>query len=242
MLRAVTFDFWGTLVDGGHSLKDERVRALCQRLVPCVAQDVLYAYEESWKQFGRALSEGYGMGAATLLSGTLDILGRTLLPPDYASTLRYWEEALLSDPPPLLDGVRSVLYAMRARDLWVGLISDTGASPGRVIRQVLRDAGLLVSFDWLTFSNEIGVTKRRPQPFMLTLRALGVRPEEALHVGDLPETDIQGARAMGMHTPLLLENSGRRDGIPDADIVLERLRDLPEALECWEQEWASQAR
>jgi len=242
MLRAVTFDFWGTLVDGGHSLKDERVEALYQRLPGCASQDVLHAYEESWKQFGRALNEGYGVGAATLLSGTLDLLGRTLSPPDYASTLRYWEEALLSDPPPLLDGVRSGLQVTRARGLWVGLISDTGASLGRVIRQMLRVAGLLASFDWLTFSNEIGVTKRRPQPFMLTLRALGVRPEEALHVGDLPETDIQGARAVGMHTALLLENSGRRDGIPDADIVLEQLRDLPEVCARWKQKRASQAR
>ena len=60
--------------------------------------------------------------------------------------------------------------------------------------------------------------------------ALGVSPHEALHVGDLPETDIRGGRAAGYRTALLLEVSDRRDGIADADLVLDRLTELPAAV------------
>jgi putative hydrolase of the HAD superfamily len=234
MLEAITFDFWGTLVDSGHNLMGHRAELL-GRLLPRVRPErVVGAYEESWRRFGEGLSMGFGLGGATLLGLTLGILGESLAPPDHSSILRAWQEAILSDPPPFLDGAKDVLRYMRARGLMVALISDTGVTPGQVIRQMLRRAGALTLFDWLTFSNEIGVTKSMPEAFSGTLRALGVRPGEALHVGDLPETDVRGAKSVGMHSALVLEISGRRDGVDQADIVIERLRDLPEALERWE--------
>ena len=234
MLRAITFDYWGTLVDAGHSLRAERVDALGRYLGDCVPEQISEACDEAWRQFCQAIDSGLGLGTATFLSTTLDLLGVTLSPPDRTAILHLWEEAMLDDPPALLNEAPHVLRALRARGLWVGLISDTGVTPGRIIRRMLHRAGILTMFDWLTFSNEIGVTKRRPQAFTSTLRALGVCPDEALHVGDLPQTDLKGARAVGMYTALLLENSGHREGIPLADIVLDRLRDLPEALERWD--------
>ena len=140
---------------------------------------------------------------------------------------------MLSHPPPFLPGAVDVLRALRGRGLLIGLIMDTGTSPGRVIRELLRREGALPLFDWLTFSNETGMTKLRPQAYTRTLSALGVRASEALHVGDLPETDLHGAHRAGLAAALVLECSSRRDGIPHADLVLERLRDLPEAIEVW---------
>lgn len=234
MLEAITFDFWGTLVDSGHTLMGHRAELL-GRLLPGVPPErVMEAYEESWRRFGEGLSMGFGLEGATLLGMTLGILGKSLSPPDHSRVLRAWREAILSDPPPFLEGAKEVLRDMRARGLMVALISDTGVTPGRVIRQLLRRAEALTLFDWLTFSNEIGVTKSGPEAFSGTLRALGVCAGEALHVGDLPETDVRGARNVGMYSALVLEISGRRDGIDQADIVIERLRDLPEALERWE--------
>jgi len=234
MLRAITFDFWGTLVDAGHSLRAERVEFLWQSLwqrIPIEQVDA--AYEQSWEDFVRGLDQGFGLTTAYLLSRTLDILHASLSPSGFAATLRYWQEVALDDPPSLLEGVPGVLKAVREKGLFVGLISDTGATPGRIVRQILARKGILSLFDWLTFSDELGVTKRSPVAFTLTLRAFGVRAEEALHVGDLPTTDIYGAQLAGMHTALLVENTGYKEG-PQAEVVLERLRDLPAVLTHWD--------
>lgn len=235
MLRAVTFDFWGTLVDAGDSLKPVRVASLCRYLRGYSPDQISAAYDSSWRKFLEALALGLGLRASTVLSTMLDLLDTSLSPQDYGAVLRYWEEAMLDDPPRFLDGAADVLHNMRARGLSVGLISDTGVTPGYVVREMLRRQGLLTAFDWLTFSNEIGVTKRCRQAFVYTLRGLHVSPDEAMHVGDFPPADVQGAHAAGMAAALVLESTGRREGIPEADLVVERLRDLTEALAEWER-------
>lgn len=230
MIRGITFDCWGTLVDARYSRASQRIAYLCERLSNCDPQEVTRAYQGGQAQIAQIDTLGLGWTAPCMLSLTLDALGTSLSPRDYADTVQYWEEALLDDPPELLEGVPEVLHTLRARDLAIGLISDTGLSPGRVLRRVLKRRGILHYFEHCTFSNETGVTKRRPQAFLLTLRALRVPPNQALHVGDLPETDIRGAHQVGMRTALLLQNTQHREGIPLADLVLEQIGELPERL------------
>ena len=232
MLKAVTFDFWGTIVDARHSLRRRRSEILAGYL-GCDVEQVLEAYRQAWDYFSQGIDQGYGLPPQTVLSAALDVLGETLSPPDYASVKRQWAELLLTEQPPLLKGVHEVLREMQRRGYRVGLISDTGTTPGTTIRTCLQRQGLLTMFDHLTFSDEMGVTKRRPQAFWSTVRALGAHPAEALHVGDRPATDIHGARAAGLHTALVLESSNHREAIPYADIVLEHLRELPDSLTAW---------
>ena len=52
----------------------------------------------------------------------------------------------------------------------------------------------VVTFD------DTGERKPSPKPFNKALELLGVKPEEALMVGDWPERDIKGAKAVGMKT------------------------------------------
>ena len=233
MLRAVTFDWWGTLVDAHVNQRPERADLLASYLPGVTPDDVAKAYAASFETFSQGLDLGYGLTPATIFAGTLDRLGVSLAPPVWHAALRAWEEMMLSHPPLFLPGALDVLRVLRSQGLWIGLVSDTGTSPGRVIRELLRRAGALALFDWLTFSNETGATKQRPQAFARTLAALGVRADQALHVGDRPETDLHGAHRAGLWAALVLECSERRDGIPHADLVVERLRDLPEAIEAW---------
>jgi len=238
MLKAITFDFWGTLVDARINQRPERAALLARYLPGVDVKRIAEAYGKSWDDFSQGLDMGFGLTPATIFAGTLDHLGVSLPPPKFDAALRAWEEMMLTHPPPFLDGALEVLRTLRRQGYLTALISDTGTTPGRVIRQMLRQQGALTLFDWLTFSNETGLTKRRPQTFARTLRALGVAPKEALHVGDLPPTDIHGAHQAGLYAALVLECSNRRDGLTEADLVVERLRDLPEAIE----RWAAQSR
>ncbi len=50
----------------------------------------------------------------------------------------------------------------------------------------------------VTISESVGVRKPRPEIFRHALEALGVEPEETVHVGDNLDADIRGASLLGM--------------------------------------------
>lgn len=232
MLKAVTLDFWGTLIDDRRSGSEARVDVLLNLLPGLSRERAAAAYATAWSRFLEAGSYGWGLPPASILSMALDELGATLRPPAYDAALSAWEQAHLLQQPRLVPGVREMLISLRQRGLLVGLISDTGATPGAVYREYMAVQGIRTLFDWLSFSNEIGVTKRQPQAFRLTLAALGVSPAETVHVGDTPATDILGAQAAGLRAGLTIEVHDRRAGNPcQPHFVLERLCDLPAALD-----------
>ncbi|MCC2322260.1 HAD family hydrolase [Cellulomonas xiejunii] len=57
--------------------------------------------------------------------------------------------------------------------------------------------------DAVVTSEDARAYKPRPEPFELALDALGLRPDEVLHVGDSPSADVGGAGALGMDTAWL---------------------------------------
>jgi FMN phosphatase YigB (HAD superfamily) len=57
-----------------------------------------------------------------------------------------------------------------------------------------------------------------------------VAPANAAHVGDMRRTDVAGARALGMRAIRFRGFSDDTGEEPEADLVLEDLAALPEAL------------
>jgi putative hydrolase of the HAD superfamily len=85
----------------------------------------------------------------------------------------------------------------------------------------LRDFGICqvgpgpgVEMDAILDSSVVGVAKPDPRIFDLALDALDVPAERAIHVGDTPGADVDGARAAGVH-PVLVDPY---DLHPDLDV------------------------
>jgi putative hydrolase of the HAD superfamily len=234
-LLALTFDFWGTLYQDSYA-EDDRLRLLDDVLkdhgqrrrwnqLNAAYDHARSVWGEVWRHEQRSISIERWLEE---LLGYLDVE----LPDDVAARLgRAIEEAYLpAGEPHLVPGVSEILPRLAQR-YPLGLISDTGLTPGRVLREVMRRDGLLSYFDVLTFSDELGVAKPKPEPFRRTLDRLGARPEEAAHIGDLPETDLVGARQVGMKAVLFLGVSDREDGRELADAVFEDYDELEHLLE-----------
>jgi HAD superfamily hydrolase (TIGR01509 family) len=100
------------------------------------------------------------------------------------------------------------LARLRAAGLRLAVVSN---SDGRV-EQALAAAGLRDYFDVVVDSAVVGVEKPDPRIFQAALDRLGVKPDEAIYVGDLYAIDVVGARAAGMEAVLL-----GSDGGPEAD-------------------------
>jgi putative hydrolase of the HAD superfamily len=233
-LRAVTFDFWGTLYSD-TSARDKRLRLF---------EEVLARHSQprDWSALEAAYSHVHGLWerlwreerrSITCAHWMREMLGflQVSLPDDVLAELRRPVEGVYldSDAPFLIPGVAAVISRL-SRRYRLGLISDVGLTPGWVLREILRRDGLLPHFGALTFSDETGLTKPCAEQFLHTLDALGARPGEAAHIGDLSETDLAGARGVGMKAILFLGASHRDDGLPLADVAFEEYGELEAAL------------
>ena len=72
--------------------------------------------------------------------------------------------------------------------------------PTEVQRAKLELLGIDRLVDFVLVSEEFGVAKPDPEIFREALRLAGVRPQEAIFVGDSAEFDIAGAHAAGIPT------------------------------------------
>ena len=112
----------------------------------------------------------------------------------------------------------AALRRLRAAGLRLGVVSN---SDGRV-DQALAAAGLREYFDVVVDSDLAGVEKPDPRIFSFALEALGLRPDEALYVGDIYDVDVVGAEAAGLRAALV-DPEGRHaaSGVPSAPSVAE---------------------
>lgn len=237
MLQAITFDFWGTLY-ADPDTREERLRRLGDVLAhyrqPRPREELEAAYRWVWHLWKLTwMEEHRSLSITEWVDGLLGHLNAPLPPEAKAELGQRLQEIYLDGRKPVpVPGAAEALAAL-SRRYRLGLISDTGLSPGRILRQILHRDGLLSYFSALTFSDETGMTKPEPGQFLCTLEALGATPEGAAHIGDLPETDLVGARSVGMKAVLFLGVSNREDGIPLADAhfrVYEELEPLLERL------------
>ncbi|WP_117237486.1 HAD family hydrolase [Thermus sediminis] len=212
--KAITFDFWGTLFTEGQAFM-ERVMptryevlldALSEAGHPAEEAEVREAYRQATLAFEEAWKAGEQMGVYDRVARIFALLGAPHDPGLIALTARRLEETSLLADLEALPGVE-VLKDL-AKRYPLALVSDTGMTPGRLLREHLRRHGLDV-FQAYSFSDETGFVKPRPEAFHVALEALGVAPEEALHVGDLPQTDIKGAFGAGY--PFAVQYVGLRE-------------------------------
>jgi len=89
----------------------------------------------------------------------------------------------------------------RARDagIRIGVVSN---SEGR-LQSVFERIGVLQWFEVVVDSHIEGVAKPDPRIFQIALDRMGIAPEHAIYAGDLPEIDLVGANAAGMHAVLV---------------------------------------
>jgi putative hydrolase of the HAD superfamily len=99
----------------------------------------------------------------------------------------------------LAASTHALLEAVRARGLKIGLVSNT-ASPEWLLRPVLERQGIAERVDAVVLSSEVGKRKPHPAIFERALSELGVRSEEAVHVGDRLDADVLGASRVGIKT------------------------------------------
>ena len=114
------------------------------------------------------------------------------------------------------------LRELRGRGLRLVVVSNWDCS----LPEWLEGAGLGSLLDGAVSSAAAGEPKPAPAAFLAGLELAGVTAAEAMHVGDSPEADIEGARAAGIR-PVLLTRDGEAPGGVES---VSSLQELPSLL------------
>jgi len=245
MIRGVTFDFWQTLAeDAPENLAAQRrlrLEALHSALrwsgLEVDADRVDEGYERSQgileeRFWNRHRDPGFAEQVALVLDCVAPGAAARVTGSRMDALLRGYADPVLRWPPALCPGAADAVRTLAAQGLRLGVISNTGRTPGMVLRRYLEREGLLRHFQVVTFSDEVGLRKPEAEIFRRTLaklgRELGLEPHEVAHIGDNPEADVEGARAVGMRA--VHYAVGGRPGAAHADLVVTDLASLAERL------------
>jgi len=212
-------DFAAILSAAGHPLNRRRVERAYERSGSFLGGLWSRACDVPVDGHVRAILDGVETGLADRLSA--DVMSRLVE--------AYSQPALLV-PPAVDEGALGALGVLGRGGVTLAVVSNTMRTPGVVLRQILDRHGLLGYFKHATFSDEVGIRKPDPEIFALTLRAVGGDPDHAIHVGDDPVLDVEGAQAAGMRVIQVTRDPREESGAAHADAVIRQLSELPAAV------------
>jgi len=232
--RFVTFDLWETLIfdepDRDEARGRERYEGLQQELagggINLAMDELRRGYEESASRLQEIWEQNEEVSISDQIRLIVELAaGRSItINPDLMPALeKAYVDPILATPPKLNDEAPKVLGELRSREYKIGLISNTGRSPGDAIRLLLQTYGVMKFFDATVFSNELRRRKPDRMVFEYAAHLLGTETTSVVHVGDNPDTDYWGARNAGMRAILF-----EQDGLdvsrwkPDSLFVLSR--------------------
>lgn len=94
------------------------------------------------------------------------------------------------------------------------MVSDSDGTPGMKLKRIrkqpfLKDLGTIV-----VAGEDTPAVKPSREPFLLVAKRLGVRTANCVYIGDNPNTDIKGAKGVGMMM-ILVKRRGPKGGHPD---------------------------
>lgn len=204
--RAVTFDFWNTLMwEEPDGLRDGRLAAWAGILEEVGVTPEYAALERAHGAAHTNYVAAWQANRQYVVEHAVDEMVHELAL-DLPSNVRNLLIDAFSDAGRrtvlhVCEGVERCLFGLKDAGVRLGIICDIGLTPSPVLRGHLAARGILDLFDDTTFSDEVGWYKPDSRIFAHALRSLGVsRPETAVHVGDRLRTDVAGARKVGMGT------------------------------------------
>ncbi len=239
-LRAVLFDFGGTLMYGRNAWEPFIAQADEALTNYLIAQGMELNLSTFPTQFRKRLDEYFKQREQDLLETTYPFVLRELLKEKgyddvdsetirtalnnlFAITQTNWE--LEEDAVPTLKKLVENGYRL-------GIISNAGDDTD--VQQLARKFGITQFFDFILTSAACSYRKPHPRIFELALANWYCPPSEAVMIGDNLDADVRGAQEVGIYGIWLNRRADpktedRKRIQPNASLSL--LSDLPAALD-----------
>ncbi|MDH5634572.1 MAG: HAD family hydrolase [Candidatus Bathyarchaeota archaeon] len=238
VIRAVIFDFIGTLTDlVGYSLENSEnkmFRSLIASGFDLGRKEFFEAYErahhEYWNIRYGQLKE---ITNAVWISEALNHLGYAITADD--KRIKTAVNAFFEN---YLKALKLRVHAKKtlqrlSQEYQLGLISNYTYAP--LIYAGLRKLKINEFFNVVVVSDEAGWRKPSPKIFREALRRLRLKVDQVLYVGDTPLEDIEGAKKAGVKTVFIPSQFNSLEDMQKAplqpDHVIEKLSDIFKILD-----------
>jgi putative hydrolase of the HAD superfamily len=241
MIKAIVFDLWETLITEGPGMPREWQRVRLERMsriLSTTPQQIDGAYRYVWKRCHELYwSADKDVSTRRQIEHFLEALDREVDEPTRQALEHAYATVAVEIMPHLVAGADEVLRDLSSR-FALGLISNTGRTPGSALRTILERLNVAHYFDAMVFSNEHGECKPQISIFEAVRAALGLEFKEMLFVGDNLYVDIYGAQRCGMRAVIFVPPQRGTAVAPDVDhgLTIEPdgtiydLRDLPREI------------
>lgn len=130
----------------------------------------------------------------------------------HQATLRYWQTYAKSSP--LFSDTMTTLRRLKKAGYRIAMVSDSDGTPGMKMRRVRRQPFLKYLETIVVAGEDTSSVKPSEAPFKLVAKRMGLRPADCVYIGDNPNTDVKGARGVGM-LMILIRRRGPKGGHPD---------------------------
>lgn len=202
-LRAITFDVGHTIIFPHPSLGHRYASAAERQGITMAPGEAEQRFMAAWKQ-ARETQTGlvYGTNHEEARSFWRRVIDIIFVDDGVSSVKRaailneLYEGFATASAWRVDSGWQEAVKACRNAGLRIGLISNWDVR----LRDLLTALDITADVDSAVISAEIGIEKPEPAIFMHALAELGVDPQDALHVGDTWEDDIEGACRLGIRT------------------------------------------
>lgn len=225
--EAVTFDFHNTLARCDHWFHLE-IRDLVPAFLRWHAQQANSTVSDATLERSVALyrklrldimRHGVEQDAATCINVVTREMGLKFEPETIERGLDAVVRPALADSQPI-EGVVPAVRALHEQGIKLGVVSSAVYHP--FLEWSLEKFGIGSAFEVIVTSASSGFYKSRTEIYDVALRALGVAPDCAVHVGDSHRFDVETARKLGMQTIWLDEGDEATDA-HQADVVVASL-------------------
>jgi FMN phosphatase YigB (HAD superfamily) len=236
MIRAVLFDFSGTLVDCGQPWWDLEVTTTVRAPLTVLRKRGIIAIDEAGLERADDIYAAMRRAAwdtcieISAEAGMRQIAETLGLRIPLRALRAAIDDVFMACLPDVvaMDGALDALHELQRRRVLMALISN--ARYGPFVAKALNRLGMTHFFSPIVVSADAGIRKPHPDIYLDVLRQIGVDVQDAAFVGDYYPLDIVGARAIGMHTVWMPEAAAPRADRP-ADAVISSLRELIPALD-----------
>lgn len=242
-IKGVTFDLWQTLLMDTREQGRARAQVRIDGAIAALGQvgkaytedHVREAYRACYRTCHAIREEerdvSFSEQVEIFIGHVEDGLLKQLPPDTVKEITDAYSDSFFVYPPTAHADADVVLREVKAGGYVVGLISNTGMTPGYTFRAYLEQLDLMRYFDTMVFSDEVLLAKPSLKMFHHAMEAMGSTPDETVHVGDHLLNDVLGAKQAGMRTIWIETYEDRRTPVDvTPDITVQALGQVGEVL------------
>lgn len=214
--KAVFFDVGGTLLTPHPSVGHVYLEQAIPFGFEGSAEDLNIHFREAWKELGGMESLGQNKGLEVERGFWRDVVRKTFDATggidDFDTCFENIYDAFRRPDAWRIyeDVIESRLVErLKVKGVVLGIVSNWDSR----LKEILDNLKIGHHFDFILASTVIGSAKPDPLIFEKALQLSGTLPNQTLHIGDEPSTDITGAQALGIDAILI----DRKNRYPDCE-------------------------